>query len=412
MHKGVVLDDKAVDFIGSMMPVLNEKQRRLFLAKISDYYGYGSAKELSQLTGVSQKTISKAKVEFKDAVVDPRARPHSDELGGIRAPGAGRKSILESNPEIWLALEELLDGNTVGNPQSPIKWTTKSLRNLENDLLTKGIPTSHVTIGKILESKGYSLQQNKKYTESGNPGPDRDAQFQFISRTCQDAIECGLPVISIDAKKKENLGDFQNKGKEYRLKGEPRLVRDHDFVTDEGHAIPYGIFDIGRNEGFVNVGVSADTGQFAVESISTWWFVTGRNLYPDAKDIYITADGGGSNGSRLRLWKYELQNLADYTGLNFHVMHFPPGTSKWNKIEHRMFSFISLSWRGIPLEDLNIVVNLIGSTTNLSGLKIKCVYDTFEYEKGRLITEEEYASINIERDTWRGDWNYVIRPRD
>ena len=219
MHKGVVLDDKAVDFIGSMMPVLNEKQRRLFLAKISDYYGYGSAKELSQLTGVSQKTISKAKVEFKDAIVDPRARPHSDELGGIRAPGAGRKSILETNPEIWLALEELLDGN----PQSPIKWTTKSLRNLENDLLTKGIPTSHVTIGKILESKGYSLQQNKKYTESGNPGPDRDAQFQFISRTCQDAIECGLPVISIDAKKKENLGDFQNKGKEYRPKGEPRL---------------------------------------------------------------------------------------------------------------------------------------------------------------------------------------------
>ena len=205
MHKGVVLDDKAVDFIGSMMPVLNEKQRRLFLAKISDYYGYGSAKELSQLTGVSQKTISKAKVEFKDAIVDPRARPHSDELGGIRAPGAGRKSILETNPEIWLALEELLDGNTVGNPQSPIKWTTKSLRNLENDLLTKGIPTSHVTIGKILESKGYSLQQNKKYTESGNPGPDRDAQFQFISRTCQDAIECGLPVISIDAKNRNSV---------------------------------------------------------------------------------------------------------------------------------------------------------------------------------------------------------------
>ncbi len=412
MHKGVVLDERASNFVGSMMPSLDERQRRLFLAKFSEYLGYGSAMGLSELTGVSQKTISQAKKEFKDIEIDPRARPKANEQGRVRAPGGGRKSILDTDPEIWICLEKLLDGNTVGNPESLITWTTKSLRELENELLAQGIAVSHVTIGKILEKKGYSLQQNKKYTESGNPGPDRDGQFRYISKTCEKAIGKGLPVISVDAKKKENLGDFQNKGREYRPKGDPRLVRDHDFVTEKGHAVPYGIYDIGRNEGFVNVGVSADTGQFAVESISSWWFTMGKDLYPDAKDVYITADGGGSNGSRLRLWKYELQNLANYTGMSFHVMHFPPGTSKWNKIEHRMFSFISTSWRGIPLEDLNVVVNLIGSTTTRTGLKIKCVYDTFEYEKGRIVTDEEYAAINMERSEWRGDWNYTIRPNN
>ncbi len=412
MHKGVVLDERASNFVGSMMPSLDERQRRLFLAKFSEYLGYGSAMGLSELTGVSQKTISQAKKEFKDIEIDPRARPKANEQGRVRAPGGGRKSILDTDPEIWICLEKLLDGNTVGNPESLITWTTKSLRELENELLAQGIAVSHVTIGKILEKKGYSLQQNKKYTESGNPGPDRDGQFRYISKTCEEAIGKGLPVISVDAKKKENLGDFQNKGREYRPKGDPRLVRDHDFVTEKGHAVPYGVYDIGRNEGFVNVGVSADTGQFAVESISSWWFTMGKDLYPDAKDVYITADGGGSNGSRLRLWKYELQNLANYTGMSFHVMHFPPGTSKWNKIEHRMFSFISTSWRGIPLEDLNVVVNLIGSTTTRTGLKIKCVYDTFEYEKGRIVTDEEYAAINMERSEWRGDWNYTIRPNN
>ncbi len=406
------MDERASNFVGSMMPSLDERQRRLFLAKFSEYLGYGSAMGLSELTGVSQKTISQAKKEFKDIEIDPRARPKANEQGRVRAPGGGRKSILDTDPEIWICLEKLLDGNTVGNPESLITWTTKSLRELENELLAQGIAVSHVTIGKILEKKGYSLQQNKKYTESGNPGPDRDGQFRYISKTCEEAIGKGLPVISVDAKKKENLGDFQNKGREYRPKGDPRLVRDHDFVTEKGHAVPYGIYDIGRNEGFVNVGVSADTGQFAVESISSWWFTMGKDLYPDAKDVYITADGGGSNGSRLRLWKYELQNLANYTGMSFHVMHFPPGTSKWNKIEHRMFSFISTSWRGIPLEDLNVVVNLIGSTTTRTGLKIKCVYDTFEYEKGRIVTDEEYAAINMERSEWRGDWNYTIRPNN
>lgn len=410
MHRGAVVDEEMGIFIGSMMPTLNERQRRLFLAKLSDYLGYGSAKELSELTGVSQKTISLAKKEFKDVDINPSARPKAGDHERIRAPGGGRKSILEDNPELWTFLERILDGNTIGNPESLITWTTKSLRDLSNELMSKGVIVSHVTIGKILEKMGYSLQQNKKYTESGDPGPDRDEQFMFISKTCEKAITDGLPVISVDAKKKENLGDFQNKGKEYRPVGDPRLVRDHDFVTEQGHAIPYGIYDIGKNLGFVNVGVSADTGQFAVESISSWWFTMGKNLYPDVKNLYITADGGGSNGSRLRLWKYELQNLANYTGLSIHVMHFPPGTSKWNKIEHKMFSYISMSWRGIPLEDLNIVVNLIGSTTNRSGLRVKCVYDTFEYEKGRIVTDEEYSKINIERSEWRGDWNYTIRP--
>ncbi len=411
MHTGVVLDEGMRVFIGSVMPSLNERQRRLFLAKLSECLGYGSAKEISDLTGVSQKTISCAKKEFKDVEVDPKARLGADEQGRIRAKGAGRKPIAETDPGVWTALERLLDGNTVGDPQSPITWTTKSLRKLSEELMAEGIQISHVTVGKLLEAKGYSLQQNKKNLGNGDQDPDRDDQFKFISKCCGEAIAKGLPVISVDTKKKEILGNFQNKGKEYRPSKSPREVNDHDFVTEDGYAVPYGIYDIGKNQGFVNVGVSADTGQFAVESISAWWFVMGKDLYPDVKDVYITADGGGSNGSHRRLWKYELQNLADYTGLSFHVMHFPPGTSKWNKIEHKMFSYISMTWRGVPLEDLKIVVNLIGATTNRSGLRIKCVYDTFEYLKGIVVTDEEYAKIKIERNEWRGDWNYTIRPR-
>ncbi len=411
MHTGVVLDEGMRVFIGSVMPSLNERQRRLFLAKLSECLGYGSAKEISDLTGVSQKTISCAKKEFKDVEVNPKARLGADEQGRIRAKGAGRKPITETDPEVWTALERLLDGNTVGDPQSQITWTTKSLRKLSEELMAEGIHISHVTVGKLLEAKGYSLQQNKKNLGNGDQDPDRDDQFKFISKCCGEAIAKGLPVISVDTKKKEILGNFQNKGREYRPSKSPREVNDHDFVAEDGYAVPYGIYDIGKNQGFVNVGVSADTGQFAVESISAWWFVMGKDLYPDAKDVYITADGGGSNGSHRRLWKYELQNLADYTGLSFHVMHFPPGTSKWNKIEHKMFSCISMTWRGVPLEDLKIVVNLIGATTNRSGLRIKCVYDTFEYLKGIVVTDEEFAKIKIERNEWRGDWNYTIRPR-
>ncbi len=409
MHTGVVLDEEMRVFIGSVMPSLNERQRRLFLAKLSECLGYGSAKEISDLTGVSQKTISCAKKEFKDVEIDPKARLGADEQGRIRAKGAGRKPITETDPEVWTALERLLDGNTVGDPQSPITWTTKSLRKLSEELMAEGIHISHVTVGKLLEAKGYSLQQNKKNLGNGDQDPDRDDQFKFISKCCGEAIAKGLPVISVDTKKKEILGNFQNKGKEYRPSKSPREVNDHDSVAEDGYAVPYGIYDIEKDQGFVNVGVSADTGQFVVESISAWWFVMGKDLYPDAKDVYIIADG--SNGSHRRLWEYELQNLADHTGLSFHVMHFLLGTSKWNKIEHKMFSYISMTWRGVPLEDLKIVVNLIGATTNRSGLRIKCVYDTFEYLKGIVVTDEEFAKIKIERNEWRGDWNYTIRPR-
>lgn len=394
-------------FTDLMMKNLDESQRRLFLASFSEFLGYGGATKLSEVTGVSQQTISAGKKELKLGQIDRGNTDNGNRR--VRAEGGGRKSILEKHPEIIGLLEGFLDGSTVGNPENPLMWTVKSTRNLSDALEKEGISISYTTVGKILEQMGYSLQQNRKYTESGAPDPDRNAQFELICTRTRECIEKNIPVISVDAKKKENVGNFKNPGAEYRKSGNPRLVNDHDFC--DKHAIPYGVFDIAANEGFVNVGITADTAEFAVESISNWWHLMGMQRYPDAKEIMLTCDGGGSNGSRVKLWKYKLQELCDFAGLTIHVSHFPPGTSKWNKIEHSLFSFISKNWKGQPLENYEIIVNLISATTNDKGLKVKCMLDTWEYERGKEISDEEFASLNLVRDEWRGDWNYTLYPR-
>ena len=404
------MEDAEKDFVGYMMPLLDEKQRRLFLGGYSKALGFGSASQLAELTGVTIQTISAGRKEIETLEKDPLARGHAD-TGRVRAPGGGRKSALENNPELESVIMDLIDGDVVGNPMNPLRWTTKSTRNISAELSERGYLVSSVTVGKILKGLGFSLQQNKKYTESGDPGPFRDDQFKFINSETKRFMEMGCPVISVDAKKKELVGNFKNSGEEYRPKGDPRLVSDHDFEGPLGHAIPYGIYDVINNEGFVNVGISADTAEFAVNSISSWWYLVGRYRYPDAKDVMITADGGGSNGSRLRTWKMELQDLADYSGLTFHVRHFPPGTSKWNKIEHKLFSFISMNWKAIPLESYEVVVNLIGNTSNSSGLKVKCIFDEWEYEKGRKVSDDEFNKLNIHREEFQGEWNYTISPR-
>ena len=402
------MEERDKTLIGRMMPRLTEVDRSFFLAAFSDYLGYGSAKEISSLTGVSQHTISVSKKELADAPNDPRYRLKSDGSRRIRAPGGGRKSAVEEDPGLVTAIDGIIAPYVAGDPMNFIRWTTLSTRSISEELAGMGYVVSHKTVAEILHMLGYSLQQNAKYTKVSDPGPDRNSQFEFIDRETRSFISKGLPVISVDAKKKENVGNFKNAGSEYRPAGDPRKVLDHDFA--DRHAIPYGIYDVANDEGYVNVGISADTAEFAVESISNWWHMIGSRKYPDAKDLMITADCGGSNGNRVRLWKAELQKLADFTGLTFHVRHYPPGTSKWNKIEHRLFSFISMNWRAIPLESYEIIVNLIGSTKTGSGTKVSCTIDEWNYERGRSVSDEEYGSINIEKHQWRGDWNYSIAP--
>lgn len=411
MHTGVTLDEGLKRFVGYMMPRLEEDDRRFFVAALSTCLGYGSAKELSELTGLSEHTISVGKKEVAEAPNDPLARPKAGSGGRIRAEGGGRKKTVEKHPEIVDELNSLIEPSTYGDPENPLRWTVKSLRTLSEELNERGYRIHFSTVGTILESMGYSLQQNRKNLQTGDPGPDRDAQFRFINDEARRFMASNLPVISVDAKKKELVGNFANKGAEYRPEGKPREVRDHDFVDDGGRAVPYGIYDIANNEGFVSVGTGADTAEFAVNSICSWWYLMGRERFPDAKEIMITADGGGSNGSRCRLWKVELQHLANLTGLTFHVRHLPPGTSKWNKIEHRLFSFISMNWKGRPLETLEVIVNLISNTSNGSGLKVRCILDEWDYEKGRKVSDEEFEGLNITPAEWRGDWNYTIAPQ-
>lgn len=408
MVKVRALEGNIDAFTSTMLNNLDERQRRLFLASFAEFLGYGGAAKLSEITGVTQQTISAGKKDLK-ASTTTKESPNSSAKQRVRAEGGGRKSILEKNPDLIPILEGFLDSSTVGNPENPLKWTVKSTRTLSKELENKGFKISYTTVGRILEEMGFSLQQNRKYTESGKPDPDRNRQFEFISTEVAKCMAKGIPVISVDAKKKENIGNFKNPGAEYRRKNEPRLVNDHDFCSC--HAVPYGVYDIAANEGFVNVGISADTAEFAVESISNWWYLMGKERYPEAKEVMITCDGGGSNGYRVKLWKLKLQELADFTGLTFHVSHFPPGTSKWNRIEHSLFSFISKNWKGQPLENYEIVVNLIGATTNSKGLKVKCILDDWEYERGIEVTDEQFDSINLDRNEWRGDWNYSILPR-
>ena len=397
------MDSIVENRIKTMLPLLDEKQKRIYLATEAEGLGYGGLKAVHELTGVSKTTIIRGKRELAEGAVEHKR---------IRRSGGGRKTIAQKYGNIQEEIAKIVGNDTLGNPEKVLLWTTKSLRNIEKALREKGIGISHDTIGNVLKEMGYSLQQNQKMLQAGSPHPDWEAQFEYINKKCGEFIQQGHPVISVDTKKKELLGNFKNNGAEYGKKKEPRKVLDHDFPVPElGKVAPYGIYDINRNEGFVNLGISHDTAEFAVESILRWWQTLGKNTYPDARKLYITGDNGGSNGSRVKLWKKQLQEFANITGLEAHVSHFPPGTSKWNKIEHRMFCFISKNWRGRPLISIETVIELISNTTTQKGLKIVCVQDANKYGLGKKVTDEELAELNITREAFHGDWNYSISPK-
>jgi hypothetical protein len=383
-------------------PEFNERQRRLWAAAEARALGYGGVAAVSRATGISQDTIGRGKRELQDG----------ERLAGgrVRREGAGRPRLTDADPTVLSDLERLVDPDTRGDPCSPLVWSSKSLGKLAGALVAGGHQISDRSVGKLLRSRGFRLHANAK-TREGNQHPDRDQQFRHINETARCALAAGEPVISIDAKKRELVGDFKAVGREYEPKGSPVEVRCHDFKDKElGHAIPYGVYDIHANEGYVSVGVSADTSAFAVASIRAWWQHLGKHRYPTASVLTITADGGGSNSSRTRLWKTELQKLATEIGIPIRVCHFPPGTSKWNKIEHRLFSYVSLNWRGRPLESLEVIIDLIGQTTTSTGLKVYARLDPESYEKGIKVTDAELAAVNIVRDEFHGDWNYTIHP--
>ena len=395
-----------VERIKTMLPLLNEKQKRLYLASEAIAIGRGGIAEVSRASGISRSVITAGIKDLKTGDCEGLSAD-----APIRRKGAGRKPITGTQPGIKEALDALVCDATYGNPENPLRWTTKSLRNLASELQEKGFKIGYRKVGYLLKEMGYSLQMNQKMNQVGEEHPDRDGQFQHINQKVKAFCSAGLPVISIDCKKKELVGRFKNSGSEYAPKGRAIAVLDHDFPLPKlGKAAPYGIYDIAANEGFVSVGISSDTAQFAVASIRSWWYSMGIERYPAANKLLITADGGGSNGSRNRLWKTELQALANDTGLEISVCHFPPGTSKWNKIEHRMFSQISKNWRGRPLETLQIIVNLIASTSTTSGLTIQCQLDQNHYPKGIKITDLELASVNTVGDEFHPNWNYTIIP--
>ena len=383
--------------------LLDERMRRLMAANEARALGRGGISEVSRACGLSRKAIAKGMREIECGTAPPPGR--------VRQPGAGRKKITAQDPGLMPALERLIEPETRGDPESPLRWTCKSTRTLAAQLARHKHPISHMKIAQLLRARGYSLQGNRK-TEEGGDHPDRDAQFRHINTQVRRALAKGTPVISVDTKKKELVGNYENKGRQWLPAKKPVKVQGHDFPhPDVPRAYPYGVYDLERNTGFVNVGTDHDTGAFAVASIRGWWRHEGRRLYPEAKHVLITADGGGSNGSRLRLWKLELQKLADYTGLFLSVSHFPPGTSKWNKIEHRLFSFISSNWRGEPLRDYETIVRLISRTATAQGLKVTCRLDRRKYPTGRKVTDEEMKHVNIERHSFHGEWNYTIQPR-
>lgn len=387
----------------SVWSLLDERTRRLMAASEARALGYGGISQVRRACGLSRKAIAKGMREIEEGTSAPPGR--------IRRPGAGRKKLVLHDPRLPAALDRLIDPETRGDPESPLRWICKSTRTLAAQLTRQKHPISHVKVSQLLKEQGYSLQSNRK-TEEGEDHPDRDAQFRHINTQVKRALAKGTPVISVDTKKKELLGNYDNRGQQWRSAKQPLQVNGHDFPSrDVPRAYPYGIYDVDRNTGFVNVGTNHDTGAFAVASIRGWWRTEGRRLYPQTRDLLITADGGGSNGSRLRLWKLELQKLANETGLTIAVCHFPPGTSKWNKIEHRLFSFISSNWRGEPLRDYETIVQLIARTTTAKGLTVTCRLDRRKYPTGRKVTDEEMKRVNLERSKFHGDWNYTIRPQ-
>jgi hypothetical protein len=386
-------------------PHLNEKSRRLWAATETIILKHGGLKIVSQATGISEPTIRNGIAELKCDNANKSNHKKSRKSGG------GRKLLFKVYPNLKKDLLELLESATRGDPMSPLLWSAKSTRNLATELQKKGYTISHVTVAKLLSKLEYSLQGNKK-TREGSSNPDRNAQFENINNTAKEFLKSENPVISIDTKKKELVGNFKNAGQEYSPQGKPTEVNMHDFQTALFKAIPYGIYDIIKNEGWVNVGINNDTSEFAVESIRRWWNGLGKSRYSDAKKLMITADGGGSNGSRIRLFKTELQKFANETGLEITICHFPPGTSKWNKIEHRLFSFITQNWRAKPLTDLVTIVNLIAATTTKTGLKVSCELDENEYKKGIVVSDEEMNNLNIKKNDFHGEWNYIISPQE
>jgi hypothetical protein len=387
----------------AVWPLLDERTRRLMAASEALGLAYGGVSLVHRACGLSRRAIAQGIREIRSgAVLEP---------GRIRRRGAGRKPMTVHAPHLLVALDGLIEPDTRGDPESPLRWVCKSTRTLAAELTRQHHPISHVKVAQLLHAQHYSLQSPRK-TEEGTDHPDRDAQFRHINASVKRALAAGLPVLSVDTKKKELIGNYANSGQQWRPAKQARRVQGHDFPSPEvPRAYPYGIYDVGRNEGFVNVGIDHDTGAFAVASIRGWWRAEGRHLYPKAPALLITADAGGSNGSRRRLWKWELQKFADETRRSLSVCHFPPGTSKWNKVEHRLFSFISSNWRGEPLRDYETIVNLIARTTTAKGLTVICRLDRRKYATGRRISDEQMKTVNVARHRFHGDWNYVIRPR-
>jgi hypothetical protein len=385
--------------------VLNERQRRLWAATEAKALGRGGPSWVSKATGISRRTIYAGLNEL-DGPASGLGEQRS------RAPGAGRKRLTVLHPELPDVLDALIEPTTRGDPESPLRWTTTSSRAIAEELTAQGFPISPQAVRNMLRDNDFSLQANRK-TQEGNQHPDRDAQFRYINNRAKELQRRDQPVVSVDTKKKENIGQFKNKGRGWRPKGKPCEVKVHDFIDKElGKVAPYGIYDIGANVGWVSVGISHDTAEFAVNSIKAWWSKMGKKRYPMATELMITADSGGSNSSRTRLWKVSLQKLADQTGLRIRVCHYPPGTSKWNKIEHRMFSFITKNWQGKPLVTQQAVVDLIGNTRTRTGLVIKAALDRRTYRKGVKVSDEEMAALNIKRARFHGDWNYTVLPRN
>jgi Rhodopirellula transposase DDE domain len=384
---------------------MDERARRLWAGTEADAMGWGGIAAVARATGLAISTVTLGRTEV-------RAGARSDDVVKVRRKGGGRHRHEVTHPGLVPALEKLVDPVTRGDPESPLRWTCKSTHALSAEMFSQhGIRVGDKTIAKLLRERDYSLQAAKKTVE-GKQHPDRNAQFEHINAKAEDCIERGVPFISVDTKKKELVGNFKNAGREWQPQDDPELVDVHDFPSDAiGKAIPYGVYDVAANDGFVNVGTDHDTPVFAVTSIDAWWKRMGSKRYPEAREIFITADAGGSNGYRARVWKAELQRLADKLDLAIHVSHFPPGTSKWNKIEHRLFSFITMNWRGRPLRSYETVVNLIGNTTNRGGLVVRARLDRRNFPTGKKVSEKEMRALNIERDEFHGDWNYVIRPR-
>ncbi len=385
-----------------LAPELTERTLRLFAAAEAEVWGRGGVSGVSRVLELSRDRIYRG---LQDLQAEEKLEPE-----GIRRKGGGRKKRVEVDPTLEKDLERLISPYTRGDPESSLRWTCKSIRNLAEELTRQGHQTSHRMVAELLREMGYRLQANRKTIE-GKQHPDRDGQFKYINRKTRSQQRNGQPVISVDTKKKEHVGDFANKGQEWRPQGDPEKVRVHDFIDQElGKVAPYGVYDLTRNNGWVSLGIDHDTASFAVATIRRWWRKMGRPAYAKASHLLITADSGGSNGSRTRLWKVELQKMSNQTGLTITVCHFPPGTSKWNKIEHRMFSFITTNWRGKPLTDRATIVSLIGSTTTKEGLTIRCELDVNAYPKGIKISDDQMEKVRLKKHTFHGDWNYTICP--